>query len=155
MTVAQQIRFMAESFGLFGTDYSNYPYHTLRRTNAAAPPDQLVDQGESRDVAGLSLVETARMEREMETLSRDFKQIEESHGKNVLNLVIIVGYLKRLLDNARVVRYLALSYPRIQTNCRSLWKREAWYHPKQYNNRQEATWATNAPGKTNCRGSCC
>ena len=47
------------------------------------------------------------MEREMESLSQDFRLIEESHGRNVLNLVLVVGYLKKLLDNARVVRYLS------------------------------------------------
>jgi predicted NAD-dependent protein-ADP-ribosyltransferase YbiA (DUF1768 family) len=57
----------------------------------------------------------ARMEREMETIGRDFKLIEESHGKNVLNLVIVVGYLKKLLDNARVVKYLAGNYPELLT----------------------------------------
>lgn len=54
-------------------------------------------------------------EREMESLSVDFRQIEEKHGKNVLNLVISVAYLKKLLDNARCVRYLAQTYPEILT----------------------------------------
>ncbi len=40
-------------------------------------------------------------------MGREFKLIEESHGKNVLNLVIVNGYLKKLLDNARVVRFLS------------------------------------------------
>ena len=40
------------------------------------------------------------MEWEMESLNQDFRLIEESHGRNVLNLVLVVGYLKKLLDNA-------------------------------------------------------
>lgn len=51
----------------------------------------------------------------METITSDFKQIEDSHGKNVLNLVIVVGYLKSLLENARVVRHLASNYPELLT----------------------------------------
>jgi hypothetical protein len=47
------------------------------------------------------------MEREMENLSQDLRLIEESHGRNVLNLVLVVGYLKSLMDNARVVRYMS------------------------------------------------
>ena len=39
--------------------------------------------------------------------------IEESHGRNVLNLVLVVGYLKKLLDNARVVRYLSQHHAEI------------------------------------------
>jgi len=49
----------------------------------------------------------ARMEREMESLERDVKLIEESYGRNVLNLVLARGYLAKLLDNAKVVRYLS------------------------------------------------
>lgn len=82
---------------------------------AATPAEQLVDKETSREVDGLSSIEMARMEREMETLTKDFKQIDEVHGKNVLNLVIAIGYLKSLLDNARVVRYLAGNYPEILT----------------------------------------
>jgi hypothetical protein len=47
------------------------------------------------------------MEREMENLNQDLRGVEESHGRNVLNLVLVVGYVKKLLENARVVRYLS------------------------------------------------
>ncbi|TWT80633.1 Nucleoid occlusion protein [Planctomycetes bacterium CA13] len=82
---------------------------------AATPAELLVDKDSSREVDGLSSIDMARMEREMDALAKDFKQIDEVHGKNVLNLVIAVGYLKSLLDNARVVRYLANAYPEILT----------------------------------------
>lgn len=82
---------------------------------AATPTEELVDKDSSREVDGLSSIDMARMEREMDTLAKDFKQIDEVHGKNVLNLVIAVGYLKSLLDNAPVVRYLAGNYPEILT----------------------------------------
>jgi hypothetical protein len=49
----------------------------------------------------------------MESHATEFKLIEESHGKNVLNLVLGVGYLRKLTDNARVVRYLSQRYPEI------------------------------------------
>lgn len=82
---------------------------------AATPPEQLLDDKNPKDVDGISPIEMARMEREMESLSKDFKQLEEVHGKNVLNLVIVIGYLRKLLDNAKVVRYLAQTYPEILT----------------------------------------
>jgi hypothetical protein len=82
---------------------------------AATPAELLVDKDRFREVDGLSSIDMARMEREMDALAKDFKQIDEVHGKNVLNLVIAVGYLKSLLDNARVVRYLASAYPEILT----------------------------------------
>lgn len=80
---------------------------------AATPQDQLADHEKKKEIRGLSTEDIARIEREMEGLEADFKAIEESHGKNVLNLVIVVGYLKKLLDNARVVRYLSRNHPEI------------------------------------------
>ena len=60
------------------------------------------------------------MEHELESLGREFKLIEESHGKNVLHLVLVVGYLRKLLENARVLRYLGQHYPEIQVEFQKL-----------------------------------
>ena len=78
---------------------------------AATPAEQLVDAERAKEIRGLSPEDISRMEHEMESLGREFKLIEESHGKNVLNLVIVVGYLRKLLDNARVVRFLCPEPP--------------------------------------------
>ncbi len=43
----------------------------------------------------------------MGNLSQDLRSVEDSHGRNVLNLVLVTGYLKKLLENVRVVRYLS------------------------------------------------
>ena len=43
----------------------------------------------------------------METLGKEFRLIEEAHGRNTLNLVLVAGYLRKLLDNPGIVRYLA------------------------------------------------
>ncbi len=55
----------------------------------------------------------SRMEKEMEGLERDFKMIEESYAQNVLKLVLARGYLGKLLNNARIVRFLSSNYPEI------------------------------------------
>jgi len=59
---------------------------------AATSNDLLVDNERSKD-PGFSSEEISRMEHEMETLGKEFKLLEETHGKNTLNLVIVVGYL--------------------------------------------------------------
>jgi len=74
---------------------------------AATPQEQLLEPETPKAVRGLNPEDISRMEREMESLNQDFRLIEESHGRNVLSLVLVVGYLKKLLDNARVVRYLS------------------------------------------------
>lgn len=61
----------------------------------------------------MTLAYLGRIEREVESVATDFRRIEQSHGKNVLNLVIVVGYLKKLLDNARVSRFLSAGHPEI------------------------------------------
>ena len=86
---------------------NNFTESYARCLYAATPQEQQVDPEKPKDIRGLSQEDLARMEREMESLSQDFRLIEESHGRNVLNLVLVVGYLKKLLDNARVVRYMS------------------------------------------------
>lgn len=51
------------------------------------------------------------MQREMETLERDLHAHEDNYGTNFLNLVIVRGYLAKLLDNVRVVRFLSSNHP--------------------------------------------
>ncbi len=91
----------------------NYSEGYAKCLIAATPQDQLVGDDRPKEVRGLSPEDVSRMEHEMATLGREFKVIEESHGKNVLNLVIVNGYLKKLLDNARVVRFLSQNHPEI------------------------------------------
>lgn len=80
---------------------------------ATTQDDQLIDADRPKECRGLSPDEIARMEHEMATLGKEFKLIEESHGRNVLNMVIVGGYLRKLLDNARVTRFLGQHYPEI------------------------------------------
>ena len=80
---------------------------------AATPAEQLIDGDRPKDTRGLSAEDIARMENETATLARDFKLIEETHGKNVLHLVLVVGYLRKIIDNARVVRFLSQNHPEI------------------------------------------
>lgn len=58
------------------------------------------------------------MQRETTALHRDIKLIEERHGENVLNLVPAVGYLRKLLNNTRVSKYLASKHVDILTELR-------------------------------------
>lgn len=78
---------------------------------AATPQKQLVDQVSPKDVKGLTPEDVARIERETQTLESDFRSISESHGQNVLNLVVAGAYVRRLLDKAAVVKYLSRKYP--------------------------------------------
>jgi hypothetical protein len=98
----------------------NYSEGYVKCLVTATPADQLVEEERAKEIRGLSPEDVARMEHEMATLGREFKQIEESHGKNVLNLVIVNGYLKKLLDKPRVVRFPSQNHPEILTEFQKL-----------------------------------
>jgi hypothetical protein len=72
----------------------------------ATPRDQMVSPQEEKKKAGLTAEELARMEREMESLEQDFKSIEANYTENMMSLTLARGYIKRLLENNRVLRHL-------------------------------------------------
>ena len=74
------------------------------------PKDQLVNPEEPKQKKGMTREEIGKLEAEMETLERDLKAVERSYGDNMLNLTLARGYVKKLLDNARVVRFLNGNY---------------------------------------------
>jgi len=70
------------------------------------PKDQLVNPDEPKQKKGMTREEIGKLEAEMETLERDLKAVERNYGDNMLNLTCARGYIKKLLDNAKVVRFL-------------------------------------------------
>ncbi|WP_298966447.1 plasmid partitioning protein RepB C-terminal domain-containing protein [uncultured Roseibium sp.] len=80
---------------------------------SATPPAQLVEGSKSKKNSGLSQEQIDLMEQESANLDREVRLIEESYGKDHLDLVIAIGYVRRLLENARVVRHLAQHYPEL------------------------------------------
>jgi hypothetical protein len=80
---------------------------------AGTPQADLVDAEKPKRVRGLTEKQMAVMERESANLDREFRMIEDSHGADVLDLVLASRYICRLLGNAGVVRYLAQHDPDI------------------------------------------
>ncbi len=85
----------------------NYSVPYVKALLAATHPDMLVEPEKHKVVEGLTPEQVSKMEKEMEALQRDLKFVEESHGNQVLNLVLARGYLSKLFSNARIVRYLS------------------------------------------------
>ena len=75
--------------------------------------DQLVNPDQPKRVKGLSAEELARLEQEMKAVEPNFKAVEQSYGENMLNLTLAKGYVKKLLLNAKVVRFLSSKHPDI------------------------------------------
>lgn len=98
----------------------NYTVAYVKCLVAATDVEQTVDGNRPRELQTLSPEDVSRMEHEMVQLSRDFRLIEESHGKNTLHLVIVTAYLRKLLENARVLRFLLQNYPEILSEFQKL-----------------------------------
>jgi len=80
---------------------------------AATPADLLVDGKKPRKLSGVSKEQMARMEREMSNLQGQYKLVEQSYGQDVLTLVLVRGYLVKLLGNAEVAKFLRGKAPEI------------------------------------------
>ena len=50
------------------------------------------------------------MESEIESLERDFKAAEANYGENMLNLTSLSRYVKKLLANPKVSRFISTHY---------------------------------------------
>ena len=78
------------------------------------PKDQLLDPEQPKTKA-IPPEEIAKMEAEMEALERDFKGVEDGYAENMLNLTVIRGYVKKLLANVKVVRFLTGNHQELLT----------------------------------------
>ena len=58
----------------------------------------------------MSAESVAMLRNEMEMLHRELKAIETSYGQNVLNLTVARGYIRKLLANALVSKFLSTNH---------------------------------------------
>lgn len=87
---------------------------------AATRQSDLVNASKPKKVAGMTADQMARMEREMESLTKDFRALEASYGDDVLHLVIASGYLSRLVGNPEIERYMRGRHPEILDEFRAI-----------------------------------
>jgi hypothetical protein len=74
---------------------------------------QLVNPEEPKKKTGMSAEDIARMESEMESLERDLKAVTDNYTENMFTLQTAQTYIKNLLKNAKVVRYLNANHAEI------------------------------------------
>jgi hypothetical protein len=89
---------------------NNYSVGYVESLILMTPSDQRVNPAEPKKKTGLSAEELANMEREMESLEKDFKAVKANFTENMMCLTCARGYIKKLLDNAKVVRFLNANY---------------------------------------------
>ena len=60
---------------------------------------------------GLSPEAIVRMEQEMSNLSERYKFAEQSYGEDVLNFILVKGYISKMLENDSVTRFIVKKHP--------------------------------------------
>jgi hypothetical protein len=90
---------------------NNYSVSYASAILAGTPQTQLVESDKPKRLKGMTPEAMARMERELGRLQEAITSIQDTYGKDHLQLTVVKGYLARLLGNARVVRYLMQQRP--------------------------------------------
>lgn len=101
------------SAGNFSNSYAKALLAATRQSDLTKPDDP-------KKIQGMTPEQMARMEREMETLNRDFKAVEETFGDDVLQLVLASRYLSRLIGNQEVANYLERRHPDILSEFKNI-----------------------------------
>ena len=84
----------------------DYTVAYARALVSASSPDQLVNPGKARVHRKVSSEEIEQIERELANLQGDVERIEETFAADHLDLVLATSYVRSLLRNAEVDRYL-------------------------------------------------
>ena len=78
---------------------------------AGTPSNELVGETKAKKVRGVTPEAMAKLERELARLQESISSIQDTYGREHLQLTVVRGYLAKLLGNARVVRYLLQNRP--------------------------------------------
>lgn len=99
---------------------NNFTASYARAIFAATRQDDLAKPDRPKAIAGVTVDQMARMERELEKLNHDYRGVEATFGDDVLQLVLASRYLGRLIENANVASYLGTRHPDIMGEFRSI-----------------------------------
>ena len=87
---------------------------------AATPQTQLVERSKKKRIKGLTEKQMHLMQRESANLDRQFKLVEKTYGTDHLDLVLVNGYVARLIAKARIVKFLTQHNAEILTEFRKI-----------------------------------
>jgi hypothetical protein len=92
---------------------NNYSANYAKALLATTKSVDLHHPEDLKKATGLNTEQMARLEREMASVSHDYKELEASYGDDMLLLVIAAGFLERLLSKHEVERFLAARHAEI------------------------------------------
>jgi hypothetical protein len=99
---------------------NNYTNSYARALLLGSAPDELHHPEQLQRSTGLSTEQMARLQREMDAVSQDYKELEASYGDDMLVLVVAAGFLERMISKPEIERFLAARYPEFLENFRAI-----------------------------------
>jgi len=97
---------MAEIMVASGTYSATYARALVMTT----PKEQLLAPERVKKIPGIKPDDLARMEHEMRVQEQDFRMLDETYTEHVVALTIARAYIRSLLENGKVVRFLAQNF---------------------------------------------
>jgi ParB-like chromosome segregation protein Spo0J len=88
-------------------DLGNYSVKFSLAMLHATPVEMLTDEAQSRAQANTQSEALRRLQREMAAVQSNAKRLDETYGPNSLQLVVVKTYIRSLLENAKIVGWLA------------------------------------------------
>jgi ParB-like chromosome segregation protein Spo0J len=85
---------------------NNYTSRFAKAILAGTPQDQLVEAVRSKPISNVSREQIGRLERELESIQKRTRYVEETYGVDNLCLMVAKTYLAKLLTKPRIVRWL-------------------------------------------------
>ena len=80
---------------------------------AGTPQAQLATPQTPKRLKGMTAEAIVRMERELSRLQEAVTSIQDSYGQDHLHLTVVKGYLRKLISNDRIARYLEQYQPEL------------------------------------------
>jgi len=99
---------------------NNFSVAYISAILVGTPQAQLVATTKPKRIKGITPEAMARMEQELARLQEGITSIQDSYGKDHLQLAVIKGYLEKLLGNARIVRHLMQHRPEFLTEFQTI-----------------------------------
>lgn len=85
----------------------NYSTTYARALVMTTPKEQLTNPESVKRIPGIQPEDLAKIEHEMRVQEKDFRMLDETYNEHIMALTIARSYLRPLLENNRVVRFLA------------------------------------------------
>ncbi|MBY0612772.1 MAG: ParB N-terminal domain-containing protein [Beijerinckiaceae bacterium] len=99
---------------------NNYTDRYVKALLATSKAADLHRPDDLRKATGLTSEQMVRLEREMSSVTENYKEMEASYGDDMLVLVVASGFLERMLTKPEIERFLANRHPEFLKHFRSI-----------------------------------